>query len=99
MNYVGYFCTEKTFKCLNSYEVESFDVFRNFRLLHGYYKKIVSNYTQSVEDLEKDFLKDITDNGTWCEHIILKNNEIAARAVIWKLSDNSYEIAALSLCA
>ena len=94
--HVRYFCTEETFKSFICYDIESFDVFKNFDILHEYYKKVVLNYSQSVEDLKESFLEEIEDNGTWFEYVILEDSEIAARAGIWKINDNPYEIVAVS---
>ena len=62
------------------------------------YEKVhfTSMQPDKYPDLEKDFLRDVADNGTWCEYIISENNDIIARTVIWEVNDNSYEIAAVS---
>ena len=96
MDYIGYSCVKENFKSFNYYDVKTFDVFRNFDLLHKYYVKLGVRDYDTADALEKSFITDVADDDTWCEYVILKGDQIADRSVAWKVSDKSWEVAAVS---
>lgn len=91
MNVVRFVCSNDNCCNLKDSRVEKFNAFENYDMLNEFFGKHDKNFMQPKEEYFSGF-----DFDKWEDYVMIINGEIAARAEIWKKSDDKWEVAGVS---
>ncbi len=91
MDVVKFICAKEDFKGEADERVQLFDAFENYDMLNEFFGK---HDKKLMED--KDTYFDGYDFASWDDYVIIENGEIIARAGIWKMNDECWEVAGVS---
>lgn len=91
MDIVRFVCSKADFSSFKDGRVEKFDAFENYDMLNRFFGEHDKSLMQPKEEYFSEF-----DFDKWEDYVIIINDEIAARAGIWKKSDDMWEVAGVS---
>lgn len=88
VNYLDFICTQETFAGTTDPSASEFDAYENYDALAAFYDSCPECESFPKEEY---FSGDWYDN--WVDYVIWEDGRIAARAGIWKVSDEQWEVA------
>lgn len=91
MDVVKFICTKDDFDKVYDESVTKFDAFENYDMLNEFFGK----HDRKLME-EKCSYFDGYDFQAWDDYVIIENGEIIARAGIWKMNDECWEVAGVS---
>ncbi len=87
IRYLNFTCTKETFNGTYDASVVSFDAYENYELLTAFY--------DSCPECQSFPKEEYFDGGwydNWEDYVIWENGRIAARAGIWKINEETWEV-------